>query len=182
MQTENSMYPYDFRDEDFFPTAETKRSPWRGIRNALFAFIMLSALLGGLLYQASGILPQLFGYWQDDYQLVLTEILIHNCTEGDHIRITRQEQNPSSDTVCVCGVLDAKQGKASLDLTLRQRNNAILQHIPFYGRSSGYFCEEFNLEAALPDGVYTIIARPRYSREQIAGITFVISEEAHPGA
>lgn len=170
------MYPYNYQDEDFFPDETPQKNPWIGIRNAIFAFIMIAALVGGLVYQASGVLPAILGYWQNDYRLVLTDVLTENCTEGTDTYSVSFQNQPQNDIICVCGVLDAQRSTASLDLILRDQNGAILHRVKFYGRDSGYFCEQFDLNEVLGEGAYSVSARPRFSRQTITRILFSVGD------
>ncbi|MFP4323156.1 MAG: hypothetical protein ACLFTK_11945 [Anaerolineales bacterium] len=135
--------------------------------------IMILALVGGMLWQAWGVMPQLLGYWQNDYRLVLRTVYAGDCAawsggEGQSITPARQ--------MCVCGTLQSGQEHAHVEIELRAPDGARVSQAALYERASGPFCHTLQAETLLEPGRYTLVATPRLSRQTIARLAFTVRD------
>ena len=118
-----------------------------------FAFIMILALLGGSLLQAWSVIPTLLGYWRSDYRLILTEVAAGDCSRS---RTGATTIDPDR-LLCICGVMDAQQSDADVDIHVHTQEGVSLGTLPLRGQPTGPFCRSLRLEDRLEPGQYVLI-------------------------
>jgi len=149
---------------DFDDDAGDSQGKHSRVRLTIFAFVMICALLGGMIVQAGGVIPTLLGYWRSDYRLTFTEVSLGDCN-----RYTDR-------LLCVCGRLDAQQGDADFDIRIRTQEGASLGKITLHDQPSGSFCHVLRLTYPLEPGDYVLIGTPRFSRDTIARAFFTVPD------
>ena len=159
------MLPYD----DDFDDADDLHQPvnWTRISVIIFAAIMIVALLGGAILQAWSAVPAILGYWRSDYRLAFTEVSAGACNQGNV---------SAGSLLCVCGVIDAGDGDADVDIQVRHNEGNLMGNFSLRDQPSGIFCQDMRLQAPLVPGEYFLTATPRLSRDTIARWFFTIRD------
>ena len=171
-----TMYPYDDDsfDDELPGNGNYLDQPIKRVRISviIFAAIMILTLLGGSFLQLFRAAPTLLGYWDSDYRLSLSSI-----SPGDCNRAGSSSRTIDPDRlVCICGVMDAQQGNADVNIQLRGQQGRTLGEIALRDQTSGSFCRSLRLEDRLEPGDYVLIGTPRLSRDTIAQYFFTVRD------
>jgi hypothetical protein len=154
---------HHFDDDEFEPQGSANRVR---LRVTIFAIIMISALLGGLIFQAWSAVPALLGYWRSEYRLVFTDISPGDCSR----------RADTGRALCICGTLDAQQSEADFDINIHTQAGASLGKIALRDQSSGSFCHTMQLVDPLEPGRYVLVGTPRMGRNTIVRVLFTVPD------
>jgi hypothetical protein len=168
-------------DEHFYDPLYTYEPPdsprrmgclGRAVRLAL-VLVMIGALVGGLAWRAWDIVPQVLGYWDADYTLILRTVYAGPCDEfsggnGGDIRPARE--------MCVCGDLLSDDQTAHVEIELQSPQGGRLTDATLYDQPAGAFCQTLSHDELLTPGRYRLVATPRLSRQPIARMVFDVRD------
>lgn len=168
----NNQVLIDYIDDPYYDDPPPRRSAlWRRLRNTIFALVMIAALLGGMLIPAWQFVPEIMGWWSDEYTLLISSVSSSGCLAAG---------NPflyPTNEMCVCGFLDAGQGNAHINFHIRPESGGREAILRVREQSTGNFCQRIPTDELLEPGEYTLIVTPRLSNETITGIRFQIRPE-----
>jgi|GEM_PF-4123419 len=166
------LYIYEPPDEDPEPDTPEWRKRLQRVGMALIAIFLAVVLLASMVLPAWDTVPILLGYWNPDYRVRLTDITGGVCNEPG---LFNTQMVRSTNTLCVCGVVQAQDGTADFHLTIRETTTqGNILKAPVFDTPSGAFCETLLFDEPLRSGDYQVRVTPRLSNQFITGVTFFV--------